>query len=186
MSNWQTWLTHNYKTLSTWSKRWHPTEHGELISFMTLYLEKNWSQFSTIPDGIERIKFLQAWMKNNVKWKNSDFNKSIRVNNFSDEFTIADIETNDFLDIKSEDLPENIKDWIIDLNRRFGEIDVDRIVMIRSVYLKLKPHEKALYDMYFTQMLSMRSVATKLNLPLSAVYGMILDLKKKLIEQCQK
>jgi hypothetical protein len=185
MSNWQMWLDKNYKILSMWSKRWSPNDWRELMAFMSLYLEKNWTKFSAIPDGEQRIKFLQVWMKNNVKWDNSDFNKSISVNNFGEEFTIEDESVEEDFDTIAEDIPLDIREWILDLRSKFSEIEVRRLVLIRTIYLNLKPHEKALYNLYFTEMLSLRQISFKLDIPLSSVYGMLKDLKTKIKEKCQ-
>lgn len=184
MSNWQMWLTNNYTIISYWARHWHRTEWRELLAHFTLYLEKNWNKFSKIPDGEERIKFSQTWMKNNVRWKNSEFNKSIGVNNFGEEFDFVDEELNEPIEILAEDLDDGLKEFIVDLNRRFSEFDASRIILVRKIYLTLPPHERVLYDMYITQMLSLRQVAKKLDLPLSAVHNMINELKKKIIERC--
>jgi hypothetical protein len=184
MHSWQQWLEQNYKVISYWSRRWHPHEWRELLAFLTLYLEKNWHKFSKIPDGDERIKFLQKWMKNNVNWSNSEFRKSIEVNNFGDDIWIPDEVVDDMIDIRSEDSPEDVKEFIIDLHRRFSEEEVIKIIKVRKVYITLKAHEKVLFDLYITQMLSIRGVAKRLNLPMSAVYGMINDLKKKIQDEC--
>jgi hypothetical protein len=184
MLSWQQWLEKNYRIISYWARRWHPEEWRELLAFMTFYLEKNWHKFSKIPDGEERIKFLQTWMKNNVSWSNSDFRKSIAVNNFTEEFDFGDEILDDNLDIKAEDIGDDVKEFIIDLYRRFSEEEVLKIISVRKVYLTLKSHEKVLYDLYITQMLSIRGVAKRLNLPMSAVYGMINDLKKKINDEC--
>jgi hypothetical protein len=184
MLSWQQWLEKNYRIISYWARRWHPEEWRELLAFMTFYLEKNWHKFSKIPDGEERIKFLQTWMKNNVSWSNSDFRKSIAVNNFTEEFDFGDEILDDNLDIKAEDIGDDVKEFIIDLYRRFSEEEVLKIISVRKVYLTLQSHEKVLYDLYITQMLSIRGVAKRLNLPMSAVYGMINDLKKKINDEC--
>ena len=184
MLSWQQWLEKNYRIISYWSRRWHPEEWRELLAFMTFYLEKNWHRFSKIPDGEERIKFLQTWMKNNVNWSNSEFRKSIAVNNFTEEFDFGDEILDDNLDIKAEDIGQDVKEFIIDLHRRFSEEEVLKIISVRKVYLTLQSHEKVLYDLYITQMLSIRGVAKRLNLPMSAVYGMINDLKKKINDEC--
>ena len=184
MSNWQLWLTLNFKVIQKMAKRWHPEEWGELISHFALYLRKNWSKFSKMPDGEERLKFTQTWMKNNVSWSNSEFNRSIRVNNFSEDYApIEDLWSGD-IETRAEDLSEDLKEFVVDLERRFDEVEVRRIILIRSVYLTLDTHEKVLYDLYFSQMLSIRGVAKKLNLPMSAVYGMLNDLKNKIQKEC--
>lgn len=184
MSNWQQWLQLNYKTISMWARRWHHEEWRELLAFLTIYLQKNWHKFSKIPDGEERIKFVQTWMKNNVNWSNSEFNKSIAVNNLEEEWQREDEFYEDELDIIAEDSPDDVKEFIIDLSRRFDEREVEKILQVRKAYLLLMPHERVLYDLYYTQMLSIRAVAKKLNLPASAVYGMLNDLKKRIIELC--
>ncbi len=184
MHSWQQWLNDNYKVLSYWSKRWHPQEWRELLAFLTFYLERNWLRFSTIPDGEQRIKFLQTWMKNNVNWSNSEFRKSIEVNNFDEQFDREDTPEEDNLDIKAEDISDDVKEFIIDLHRRFSEAEVIKIIKVRKLYITLQSHEKVLYDLYITQMLSIRGVARKLNLPPSAVYGMINELKKKINDEC--
>ena len=184
MYSWQEWLQLNYKVISTWARRWHHEEWRELLAFMALYLQKNWSKFSKIPDGEERIKWLQTWMKNNVNWSNSEFNKSIAVNNLGEEFDHQEEIWHQEFDILAEDSSEEIKDFIIDLSRRFDEGEVQKILQIRRAYLLLMPHERVLYDLYYTQMLSIRAVAKKLNLPPSAVYGMLNDLKKRIIDLC--
>lgn len=184
MSNWQLWIHLNFKSICQMAKRWHPEEWRELISHFALYLQKNWSKFSRIPDGDERLKWTQTWMKNNASWSNSEFNRSIRVNNFEEEFTVREEEWNGEIETRAEDLTEDLKDFIIDLERRFDEAEVRQIILVRSVYLTLDTHEKVLYDLYITEMLSIRGVAKKLNLPMSAVYGMINELKTKIKKEC--
>jgi hypothetical protein len=184
MHSWQQWLAKNYNTIAFWARKWHAQEWRELLAHLTFYLQKNWVKFSQIPDGDERIKFLQTWMKNNVKWKNSDFNKSIMVNNHEDEWSIKDELDETPYDILAEDMTDDIKQFVIDINRRFDEADVNKILKIRTIYLQLETHDRVLYDLYFTQMLSIRGVAKKLQLPVSSVHVMIVNLRKKIAEKC--
>jgi len=183
MNNWQVWITQNYSQLSYWAKKWTP-QWRDLLSFLAIYLEKNWSKFSQIPDDEQRIKFIQSWFKNNVNWKNSEFNNSLRVNNF-DEIWIEDTEIESYIEVEAEDFPKAILDIIVDLHREFGEEGAVRIIAIKTMYKKLEMHEKALFDLYFTKMLSLRQIAKKLNLPMSAVYGMVTDLKNKIKVECR-
>jgi DNA-directed RNA polymerase specialized sigma subunit len=166
-----------------WSKRWSHDEWPELLSQMAIYLNKNWPRFSQIPDGEERIKFLQTWMKNQVAWYNSDFNKTLRVNNLPEQTEIVDAEYDDLIELKSEVVRDDIKDWLIDLNQNWNDLEIDRLVKIRKIYLTLPSHEKVLYDLYFTKMMSMRDIGKKIDLPLSAVYNMIKELKEKIKEE---
>jgi DNA-directed RNA polymerase specialized sigma subunit len=166
-----------------WSKRWSHDEWPELLSQMAIYLNKNWSRFSQIPDGEERIKFLQTWMKNQVAWYNSDFNKTLRVNNLPEQVDIGDSEYDDLIELKSEVVRDDIKDWLIDLNQNWNDLEIDRLVKIRKIYLTLPSHQKVLYDLYFTKMMSMRDIGKKIDLPLSAVYNMIKELKEKILSE---
>jgi hypothetical protein len=174
------WVRDNYTFLETWSKRWSPQYWDELLSFYCLYIDSNWTKFNAIPDDEERLRFSQTWMKNNVGWRNSDFNKSIRVNSMDEEYDIREEAEESFIEVTCETDREDIKEFMLDLNRRFSEYDVNRIMMMRKIYLTLETHEKVLYDMYFTQMLSMRAIGKKIDLPLSAVFNMLNDLKIKL------
>ena len=174
------WIEDNYQFLETWARRWSPDYWSELISFYCLYIDSNWSKFSAIPDDEQRLKFTQTWFSNNVKWYNSDFNKAIKVNSVGEEYDIPDEAEDNYLEAICEADREDIKDFMLDLHKRFSEYDVTRIMLMRKIYLTLDTHEKVLYDMYFTQMLSMRAIGKKIDLPLSAVYNMISDLKIKL------
>jgi len=191
MNSWQIWFANNYTLISMWSRRWSHDNWPELLSEMTIYLNKNWPRFSQIPDGEERIKFLQTWMRNQVAWYNSEFNKNIRVNNLSvDEDIESDfgrreeqIAYDDMIELKSEVMREDIKDWLLDLNQNWSDLEIDRLVKIRKIYLTLPSHEKVLYDLYFTKMMSMRDIGKKIDLPLSAVYNMIKELKQKIKQE---
>jgi hypothetical protein len=174
------WVTDNYTFLETWSKRWSPTYWDELISFYCLYIDSNWTKFSAIPDGDDRLRFTQTWFKNNVGWKNSDFNKAIRVNSIDEEYDIPDIAEESFIEVTCETDREDIKEFMLDLNRRFSEYDVNRIMLMRKIYLTLDTHQRVLWDLYFSQMLSMRAIGKKLDLPLSAVYNMVVELKSEI------
>jgi hypothetical protein len=174
------WVTDNYTFLETWSKRWSPTYWDELISFYCLYIDSNWTKFSAIPDGDDRLRFTQTWFKNNVGWKNSDFNKAIRVNSIDEEYDIPDLAEESFIEVTCETDREDIKEFMLDLNRRFSEYDVNRIMLMRKIYLTLDTHQRVLWDLYFSQMLSMRAIGKKLDLPLSAVYNMVVELKAEI------
>ena len=180
MMNGHDWVRDNYQFLETWSKRWSPTYWDELISFYCLYIDSNWTKFSAIPDGDDRLRFTQTWFKNNVGWKNSDFNKAIRVNSIDEEYDIPDIAEESFIEVTCETDREDIKEFMLDLNKRFSEYDVNRIMLMRKIYLTLDTHQRVLWDLYFSQMLSMRAIGKRLDLPLSAVYNMVVELKSEI------
>lgn len=177
--NWQIWIENNYAFLRLWSRRWAGQNWGELLSCYTGYLEKNWARKMVRMNDEERLKFSQTWMKNMTKWSNSEFNREIRVNNFEEEFAVED-EIECHIELKAE-ATSDISEWLIDIHTEFGDELAYKLIRLRKVYLQLETHEKVLYDLYFTNMLSLREIGKKLSLPHSAVYQMINVLKEKII-----
>jgi predicted DNA-binding protein YlxM (UPF0122 family) len=53
-------------------------------------------------------------------------------------------------------------------------------MLMRKIYLTLDTHQRVLWDLYFSQMLSMRAIGKRLDLPLSAVYNMVVELKSEI------
>lgn len=178
------WVEKNYKFLEIWSKRWSPENWDDLISTYCIYIDSNWTKFSAIPDGTQRLQFTQTWMKNNVKWYNSEFNKTIRTNNLPEEFEIKEEGEDEYLDVYCESDREDIRDFLLDLHRNQSEHNVNRILLVRRAYIQLPTHDKVLYDLYFTQMMSLRDISSKLDLPLSAVHNMMTELKNKIRISC--
>ena len=175
------WLTDNWKSLSTMARRKHPTEWRELMTHFCFYLDKNWSQFSLMIEN-DRMRFSNVWMSNNIKWPKSDFNKSIRVNNLPEEdYPIEDTEEH-YLDIGAEDVDDDVKAWMVDISKNYSQLDTIRLFEARRVYLGLPTHQKVLYTLYFTNMMSLRQIGAKLCLPTSAVHTMLNELKKVLKE----
>lgn len=171
------WLTNNWKPLSTMARRKHPTEWRELMTHFCFYLDKNWPQFSLMVEN-DRMKFSNVWMSNNIKWPKSDFNKSIRVNNLPEEdYPIEDLEEQ-YLEIIAEDIDDATKEWMIDISKNYSSLNQFRIFKVRQIYLELPTHQKVLYNLYFTDMMSLRQIGAKLCLPTSAVHTMLNELKK--------
>jgi DNA-directed RNA polymerase specialized sigma subunit len=102
------------------------------------------------------------------------------VNSIDEEYDIPDIAEESFIEVTCETDREDIKEFMLDLNKRFSEYDVNRIMLMRKIYLTLDTHQRVLWDLYFSQMLSMRAIGKKLDLPLSAVYNMVVELKAEI------
>jgi DNA-directed RNA polymerase specialized sigma subunit len=102
------------------------------------------------------------------------------VNSIDEEYDIPDLAEESFIEVTCETDREDIKEFMLDLNRRFSEYDVNRIMLMRKIYLTLDTHQRVLWDLYFSQMLSMRAIGKKLDLPLSAVYNMVVELKAEI------
>lgn len=178
------WITDNWKDLSKYAKMRHGTEWRELLVHFSLYVHKHWITFSAIPDDIQRIKFARTWFKMNVIWEKSDFNKCIRVNNLPENTYIPDDVEEQYLDILAEDVDESVVDWMIDVKKNFSEESSQKLFKVRKIYLGLQLHEKVLYDLYFTQMMSIRQIGIKIDLPPSAIHTMLIELKNKIKSQC--
>ena len=151
-----------------------------MLNLYVEYLDSHWQKFSKIPDGEQRLKFTNQWLKNMSKWKNSEFNKLYSVNNLDENWSIPDVEENHLLDILAEADREDIKMWMKDLYETFGEEKSYKLMRLRQIYLKLNTHEKVLYDLYFTQMLSLREIGKKIDLPHMSVWIMVNELKNKI------
>lgn len=179
------WISDNWHELQGYAKQRHKDEWGELMVHFAFWLDKNWSLFNAMPQ-IDRIKFSRTWFKNNATWSKSDFRKSINVNNLPDDFQslFADEEYDAYIEINAEEVGDDVKEWMIDIHRNWSDRDAKRIIKIREIYLGLPLHQKVLYDMYFTNMMSMRDIGKKLNLPHMAIYTMINDLKKIIQSKC--
>lgn len=184
MSNASSWVEANWKWIEYWAKRWSWDNWGDLVSHLYIYLDKNWVKFSAIPDDSQRIKFVQSWFKNSTRWTESEFNKSTRVNNFKDDWSIPDVGEDNLLEVICESDREDIRDWLVDIHKRWGEVGSNKLIKLRAIYLELDTHEKVLWDLYFNKMLSMREIGSKLGLPLSAIYIMIKELKNKVKRLC--
>lgn len=176
----QKWITDNYKFLQKWSRIWCKDfdDADELLTLFTIYLSTNWFKYESMSDN-DRLRFTQTWMKNNVNWSNSDFNKLKKVNSLNEEWDIEDT-YDDLIEVRCETDREDIKDWLIDLNRNYGEHQVEKLVRLREIYLTLATHEKVLYDLYWTNENSLREIGKKLNISHMSVWTMINDLKEKI------
>lgn len=177
---WQKWISENYNQLEYWAKRRDFLNWSDLLTHLTLHLEKNWSTFNLIPDD-KKIAWCQGWYKNQVRWLNSKHNVDV----FGDEKAgssfiefkteiydeVEVIEYDDLCDYTHEELL-----WIDDLS----DSDIQKIRKIKSIYLQLSNEEQVLFDFYFKDMMSQRQIAKKINIPLSAVYNMLKALKTKI------
>lgn len=182
-NTWQDWIERENTTIFYWAKCHHYTEYKELVAHFILYVEKNWSKFSKIPDGIDRIKWMNAWFKNNVNWKNSDFRRSITYHESPQMPELSDFEQ--AIELMAEDLSEANIDLTIDLTEQnFNQLQIEKILCVREVYKELSPQHQVLYDLYFEQMMSLRKIAKKIGIPMSSVYSIFLELKKEILEKC--
>lgn len=178
------WISNNYTFLEKWSRIWAGDRWDELIAHYCIYLDINWSKFNKIPDTDERIKFTQTWMKNNLRWSNSEFNKITKLNDLDENWEVPDESCDNLIEIYCESEREDIRGWLMDIHNEWGDEGSNKLIKLREVYLLLPTPDRVLWDLYFTHMNSMRDISDKLNIPLSAVYNMIRDLKIKIREIC--
>lgn len=180
MNKFSIWITTNYTQLEYWAKRRDFNNWADLLSHLTLHLEKNWTVFNSIPDD-KKIAWCQGWYKNQVRWLNSKHNVDV----FGDEKggttfmefkteiydEVVDLDFDLICDYTDEELL-----WIDDLTEK----EIYKIKKIKKFYHSLSNQEQILFDFYFKDMLSQRQIAKKINIPLSAVYNMLKALKLKI------
>lgn len=180
------WITKNYQFLEKWCRIWSSENWSDLLSNYVLYLsDKGWDDKMKDISDQERIKYTNFWLRSNSKWSNSKFNQEIRVNNLGEQYCMSDdpiYAENHYLDIHCDSENDTIKEWLIDVYKTNGEELGDIMVKLRKCYLQLNTSEKVLYDLYFTNMLSMRKISDRLHLPLSSIFNMMSDLKIKIKE----
>lgn len=177
---WSEWISNNYTELEYWAKRRDFNNWTDLLTQLTLHLEKNWQIFVLIPED-KKIAWCQGWYKNQVRWLNSKHNVDV----FGDEVggkTFMEFKTEIF-DSEDDGDFESLVDytpqerlWIDDLTSE----QISRVRKIKTIYKSFSNEEQVLFDLYFKDMLSQRQIAQKINIPLSAVYNMLKALKTKI------
>jgi hypothetical protein len=169
------WFNRNYKNLEKWSKYWHEDWSGLLSSYYE-WLVKNWDKFDKM-DEESKSKWSMNWFKMNGRvWNNSDFNRQSKLLAQREDF---EIQEGEFLEEHYFEWGD-LSLWIKDITENYSEKECRELVRCRQLYLTLPLHKKVLWDLYFNQMLSMRDISSKLNLPLTSVYKMIKDLKEEI------
>jgi DNA-directed RNA polymerase specialized sigma subunit len=149
-----------------------------------MWLDIRWDRFNKIPDNDERLKFTTTWLSRTSNWSKSNFNNEGRVNNLDEEWEIVDGVENDYTDVIIDIEDEVTRELVLDILNKYGEERGRKILSVRYIYLnKLSLQERVLYDLYFTQMLSTRKIASKIGIPVMATYLMISNLKNK-IKEC--
>lgn len=186
---WREWIQTNYQLIEKVAKI-YGNQWPDLITHFCFYLEKNWSKFEPMPQP-DKVRYMSAWFKKQLKWSNSAVSRDNRINNFTEEdienhnhYQPIDDQTLD-ITILAEDGADDVKAYIIDIEREWGSEKADKIIKVRFHYLKsLNLPDKILYDLYFTQGLTHRAIAQKLNIPLTSSFLMVKELENKLKQLC--
>ena len=182
------WFILHYDTILKLSGYY--TDDRSIITHFYLWLNKpnRFLKIISMPIN-EQMKFTNTWMRNNSKWENSEFSKEKKINNFDEiwdeDYEGMPVENNISIEIGAENISDDIKLWLIDIEEEWGD-NADKLIRIRKIYLDMNTTDKVLYDLYFTNMMSTRMIAKKLNIPSSSVHIMLTDLKTKIREGCLK
>ena len=178
------WVEVNYKEIVKLSK-YYTEDCRTIITYFYLWLDKdaNWTKFNKLSQN-DKMRWTNTWFRNNAKWPNSDFNKDSKVNDLDHEFdeTWYEGEQSSInIEIGAESTSDSIKEWLIDIELNFTELQASRLITLKTIYItKLDMKDRVLFDMYFTDMLSMRDISKKINIPLASVHQMIVVLRKKI------
>lgn len=180
------WFSNNYNILKNIAKQ-YTKDYSDLVSLYYIYLDKRgWVKISHLTDD-ELGRFSRKWLKSNSRWQNVEF-EQMKVNNLPEYTWVEDLSyyPTDIL-IDSENSSDKIKEYIRDLSENFGDEGASKIILIKYHYENsLSDHERILFDLTFTEMLTTRGVAKRLRIPHTSTYIMIRDLNKKIIKLCLK
>lgn len=98
-----------------------------------------------------------------------------------DILDISEERNNRVIDPQIKWMVISMKEWIKDTTDKWGEVSGTNLIKLRYIYLNdLTLTEKVLYDLHFTEGLSVRKIAKQLDLPISGTYQMVRVLKNKL------
>lgn len=187
-----TWIETEYKTISLLAKNYTKTEYKTLVSYYYMYLYTNWPKLDVMCHT-DKMKYTNKWFSNNAKWKGdgrkhsgSKFNQDKTINNLPEvyDFEIGE-DSCKYIEISAENVSDDIKGWLNDIEHTFCDAG-DKIIKVRALYISkyFETTDRVLYDLYFTQLLSGRQIAKKLNIPHSSVHVMLRDLKNKIRTLC--
>ena len=185
------WLLENYDRLWRMAKSRNPNDPSGLISHLTIYINRDFTKIQNIKDHDGQMKFCQVWMKNQVKWRRSNFNldQNLGKNELGDSETFVDdlikmseFESTDEIELAAEtgELGQMSK-IILDWQRVWSDLEIQKIMKIKLVIREqLDDSEKIFMNMYIQQSLSLRQIAEKTRLPLSAVWSILQKIKSKI------
>jgi hypothetical protein len=188
----EVWLIKNYDKLWRMAKARNPKDPAALISHLTLYINRDFTKIQNITDHDGQMKFCQIWMKNQVKWRRSNLNLDsnlgkIDLGELDDTVekatnNIDDLESQNEIELSAEigELGQMAK-VILDWQRQWSDLEIQKIMKIKLVIKeKLDDSEKIFINMYIQQSLSLRQIAEKTRLPLSAVWSILQKVKLKI------
>lgn len=186
------WLIKNYDKLWRMAKARNPKDPAALISHLTLYINRDFTKIQNITDHDGQMKFCQIWMKNQVKWRRSNLNLDsnlgqIELGELDDTVEnmtnlLGDFETLNEIELSAEsgELGQMAK-VILDWQRQWSDLEIQKIMKIKLVIKEnLDDSEKIFINMYIQQSLSLRQIAEKTRLPLSAVWSILQKIKSKI------
>lgn len=185
------WLEKNHKILFKMAKARH-RDPAAMISHLTFWLDINFNKISQIPDHDGQMKFCQAWMKNQSKWRRSTVNLDVNLGKIdlgdSDEY-FRDIQNkSDQVESPDEILMSaepgelgGMAKVILDWQRIWSDLEIQKIMTVKLIIKEqLDESEKIFMQMYITNSQSLRQIAEKTRLPLSAVWSILQKIKLKI------
>jgi hypothetical protein len=179
---WQKWIEDNWVLIHKWSRIWAGEYYGELISELSIFIEKNWQKLEHLSKE-DSEKYINKWLKLNCFWQNSLYKKTSIVNNLPEELPIWDEGEESYIEDIIDSDREDIREFLRDVWVNIGGERAIKIIKLREIYLELDLESKVVWDLYFNNRLSMRGMSKKLNIPHSACYKMVSELKEKIISK---
>ena len=180
------WLLKNYNELMKLAKLKFPKDPGALISHLTLYIDRDFTKIQNIKTHDEQMRWCHQWMKNQIRWQRSNFNLD-RMTGYietTDDFTISsggDFDSQKEIELGAEsgELGKMSK-IILDWQREWSDGQIQKIMKLKLGVSKLDEADQIFMNMYIECGLSLRDIAKKTRLPLSAVWSILQKIKEKI------
>lgn len=163
-----------------------PKDPGALISHLTFYIDRDFTKIASIKTHDEQMRWCHQWMKNQIRWQRSNFNLD-RMTGYietTDDFTISsggDFDSQKEIELGAEsgELGKMSK-IILDWQREWSDGQIQKIMKLKLGVSKLDEADQIFMNMYIECGLSLRDIAKKTRLPLSAVWSILQKIKEKI------
>jgi len=180
------WLLKNYDELMKLARLKFPKDPGALISHLTFYIDRDFTKIASIKTHDEQMRWCHQWMKNQIRWQRSNFNLD-RMTGYietTDDFTISsggDFDSQKEIELGAEsgELGKMSK-IILDWQREWSDGQIQKIMKLKLGVSKLDEADQIFMNMYIECGLSLRDIAKKTRLPLSAVWSILQKIKEKI------
>lgn len=150
--------------------------YTDLVNELYIFIIKNIDKIEPIVDksgksGLEG--FCVMWLKNQSYWI-SDFKK---LNEIHKQFKIQYLSELDNRVIEDEYF---LTEEQLDLIRFFSDDRVNKLIKIKKIVSELEQYEKNLFELYFTQQMTMDEISQMVGISKGSVFNLLHEMYKKI------